>query len=398
MIVDFIARIEGHGSLSVDWERNTVQMNIHEGERLFEGFLVGRMAEEMPWITPRICGVCPIAHNLASLRSIEDACNIRISETAALLRELADCGQKIQSHIVHLLFLSLPDYMGLKRGTDLAKRDPASFAHAQSLKHVGDEIAHMITGRNVHPTNFAIGGFNKTASRKDIERLMSLLESTGASAEWVTDFFRRLDYPELDADLEFVAQVEGSIVSSSGVSVPVKDYKEHIKEDLRHYSTAKFGHFQGRTTMVGALARLSFDKEREEPYGMDFRNPFHNTIAQAVEILLCHRRARQIVEKLLGMAAEPVSQEIRLTTEQGRQGLGTIEAPRGGLYHEVRLDPKGMISYANVITPTVQNLPSMEKSAQILLNKFKDEEKEERLRLLNMLVRSYDPCITCSVH
>ena len=143
---EFIAKIEGHGSLNVDWSKNSVKLNIHEGERLFEGILVGRTAEESHWITPRICGVCPIVHNLASLRAIEDAYGIKINKTSKLLRELMVAGQMIQSHVLHLFFLVLPDYIGIDRATELAKKDPASFAKALALKEVGDEIAIIVAG------------------------------------------------------------------------------------------------------------------------------------------------------------------------------------------------------------------------------------------------------------
>ena len=120
----FIAKIEGHGSLDVDFKKGSVRLNVHEGERLFEGILVGRTIEEMHWITPRICGVCPIAHNLASLHATEAALSIEVSETTVLLRRLMQAGQNIQSHVLHAVFLALPDYIGIDRITELEKKTP----------------------------------------------------------------------------------------------------------------------------------------------------------------------------------------------------------------------------------------------------------------------------------
>lgn len=119
---NFITKIEGHGSIDVNWKEGSVNLNILEGERLFEGILVGRTAEEMHWITPRICGVCPTAHALASLKALEAALGIVPTETTRLLRDLMQCGQIIQSHTLHLFFLSLPDYLGIDRGTELAQK------------------------------------------------------------------------------------------------------------------------------------------------------------------------------------------------------------------------------------------------------------------------------------
>lgn len=406
---EFIAKIEGHGSLRVNWEKNKVKLYIHEGERLFEGILVGRTAEELHWITPRICGVCPIAHNLASLAAVEDAYGIKINETSKLLRDLMSCGQMIQSHILHLFFLSLPDYIGIDRGTELVKKDPKSFAKALSLKEIGDEIAHIVAGRNVHPTTTAIGGFHKVPSAKDLGNLFNKLEKTEKTAEWTAEFFGKLKYPELKVDLELVAQKGDKIVSNKNVSISVKEYKQNIEEELRDYSTAKFGKFQGREIMVGALARLAHwstsnvdQIEQKTILKLDFQNPFYNNLAQAIEILQYHQKAREIIENLLETEMDTqtttVIDESNSTTVVESKGIGAVEAPRGGLYHEIHLDKKGIITYANIITPTVQNLTSIEKSAQALLEQTKDLETKERERLLNMLVRAYDPCITCSVH
>ena len=225
---EFIAKIEGHGNLKIDWNNETVKLNIHEGERLFEGILVNRTAEEAHWITPRICGVCPIAHNLASIRAIEDAYGIKINETVSLLRQLMNCGQMIQSHVLHLFFLVLPDYIGIDRGTEFAKKDSESFSKALSLKKIGDEIAYTVAGRNVHPTTTTIGGFHKIPSKNDLEKLLEELEKTSDSAEWTSSFFSKIKYPELKVDLEMVAQSDGNIVSNKIGNVPIKEYKENI--------------------------------------------------------------------------------------------------------------------------------------------------------------------------
>lgn len=396
---EFIAKIEGHGSLKVDWNNETVKLHIHEGERLFEGILVGRTAEEAHWITPRICGVCPIAHNLASLSALEDAYGIKISETAKLLRDLMQCGQMIQSHVLHLFFLVLPDYIGIDRGTELAKKDPKSFAKALALKELGDEIAYAVAGRNVHPTTTTIGGFHKIPAKKDLEKLLEKLKEAEENAKWTAEFFSKLEYPELKIDLELVAQDGDRIISSKKTSVLIKEYKENIEEELRENSTAKFGKFQNREIMVGALARLAtsdVDGKTSDVKKLDFKNPFHNNLAQAIEILEFYKKAEEIIEKLLLVEIdESIIKTAKITD---LNGIGAIEAPRGGLYHEIHLDEKGIITYANIITPTVQNLTSIEKSSQALLDQTKNMEKEKRERLLNMLVRAYDPCITCAVH
>jgi len=432
---NYITKIEGHGSLETDWSSGKVELHIHEGERLFEGLLVGRTIEESHWITPRICGVCPIAHNLASLMACEDALSHRslgeggvpfkISENTSLLRDLMTCAQMMQSHALHLFFLSLPDYLGIDRGTELHKKNPKAFKSALDIKEVSDEIATIVAGRNVHPTTTTIGGFHKVPTKKELKNLLEKIKKTRKSAEHTLELVSKIEFPELKVDLEFVA------LSSQD---NVKTYKESITEEIRSYSTAKFGSYKGRTVMVGALARL-YHNPLNPPYlkggnergdsvpplkvrggkgKLDFQNPFHNNLAQAIEILMYHEQAEQLLIKLINNPFQPpnITPPYSSPYDKGRReakgliGIGAIEAPRGGLYHEFHFTTtsdvvgESIITYANIITPTVQNLTSIEKSAQALLEQClsRAKSRETIKRLLNMLVRAYDPCITCSVH
>src|SRR3989338_5852044 len=163
----FIAKIEGHGELAADFKNEKARLVTHEGERLFEGILVGRAAEEAYWITPRICGVCPVAHNLASLSAVEDAYGIKVNETTRQLRLLMKCGQNLQSHVLHLFFLALPDYLGTDSGLELETKNPRAFKNALILKNIADKIVYAAGGRNVHPTTTTMGGFNKIPNKNE---------------------------------------------------------------------------------------------------------------------------------------------------------------------------------------------------------------------------------------
>jgi len=406
---EFIARIEGHGNLNIDWKKNRVKLNVFEGERLFEGMLVGRTAEEMHWITPRICGVCPVAHNLAALRAAEDALGIKPNKTTALLRDLMLAGQIIQSHVLHLFFLSLPDYLGIDRGTELAKKNPSVFKNALALKEISDEIVYAVAGRSIHPTTATIGGFHKIPSKAVLKNLLKKLEKTEQAVQKTAELCARLDYPALKVDLELLAQENDSIISVSSLDVKnkkkssIRNYKKDIEEEVKDYSTAKFAKYKSKTMLVGALARLAiYQNYDSEKYQIDFFNPFYNNFSQALEILFYHQKAQEIINKLL--EAKMDEKIIKPKNNPSFKGIGAVEAPRGGLYYEVYLDSsKGsgrdtIIKSANIITPTVQNLTSIEKSAQALLDQTKNRSRKEIERLLIMLVRAYDPCITCSVH
>lgn len=168
---NFITKIEGHGALNINWAKNKVALEIHEGERLFEGMVVKRPANELYWITPRICGVCPIAHNLAAIKAVENALDLKPSRSAILLRKLMIDAQMIQSHVLHLYFLVAPDYLGLDSGIEIIKSHPKYFNQALELKRVSDLIADTVGGRGIHPTTTAAGGFHKVPSKEKLRSL-----------------------------------------------------------------------------------------------------------------------------------------------------------------------------------------------------------------------------------
>ena len=411
---EFITKIEGHGSLTVDWQGEQVKLNIFEGERLFEGMLVGRTAEEMHWITPRICGVCPVAHNMASVRTTETALGIKPKKQTVLLRQLMMMGQMIQSHALHLFFLSLPDYLGIDRGTELAQKNPEAFKSALALKELSDYIVKLVGGRSIHPVASTVGGFHQLPSHDELYKLNEKIKETRKDAKAAADLCASLEYPNIQADLELLAQTKSEkpeefsvyeseyIVSNNGETSSVEEYKQVIEEDIKEYSTAKFGSYKGREVLVGSLARIAiqanFLNDEAKPYldKVDFNNPYHNNLAQGIEVLHFHIEAQNLTEQLLSSSLS--DQNVKPAKNPPLKGIGAVEAPRGGLYHEIELDKDGIIKEANIITPTVQNLTSIEKSAQAVLSQTKNLPQKERERLLNMLVRAYDPCITCSVH
>jgi len=413
MVEDFITKIEGHGRLKVDWKKNKVVLEVHEGERLFEGILVGRPAAEAAWITARICGVCPTAHNLCALKAVENALGINPDPTTVLLHRLHLAGQMIQSHALHLYFLAFPDYLGIDSGLELKIKHPKYFQAALALKEVSDEIAKVIGGRATHPTTTTVGGFHKTPSAAQLKQLKKRLKEALPAAESAFHLAAGLDYPEFKTDLLFLSQVnkkahfnvyESPLTQGSdGTSWPTSNYKKMITEEIRSFSTAKFGFYQKKPAMVGALARLAIQGEKLRgktkrfftQAKLDLQNPFHNNLAQAIEIVHFTEESLELIDKIL---KAPPAKIKKPKTKKVATGVGALEAPRGGLYHEYMIDKRGLISKANVITPTVQNLGSLEVTAQNLIDQTKDLKREKRERLLEMLVRAYDPCITCSVH
>jgi len=328
--------------------------------------------------------------------------------------------QMIESHILHLFFLVLPDYLSINRGTDLAHSKPELFAAALEMKKISDEIAEKIGGRPIHPVTTKVGGFHKYPQKKELEDLLEKISQAKDSAQACLDIVAEQNYPELTGGHHYLASLDDNnsytpinsteIEDEDNRKFKIADYKDEIKETIVEGSTAKFGSYVGMNghspgLMVGALARLSI---KPEYLGTDLfedkivkkiiksPNPFHNNIAQAVEVVFFLDEAELILKNLLPDYQEDLH-DADPQVKEGR-GIGALEAPRGTLYYELHFNDKGLVTFCNIITPTVQNLTSIEDNANLLLSQSSSESPEKKKHLLEMLIRSYDPCITCSVH
>jgi coenzyme F420-reducing hydrogenase alpha subunit len=325
--------------------------------------------------------------------------------------------QMIQSHVLHLYFLVAPDYLGLDSGLEIIKTHPVYFQQALELKRVSDLIADTVGGRGIHPTSTAAGGFHIVPSIEKLKTLGKEAEKMLDAAESCVHLFNSLNYPEVKTDLALFALTSGNnyeiyniknISSNKKLKAKSADYEKIIKEEIKPYSTAKFGYHAGKGMMVGSLARLNLQgsllkgkaKEFFREASLDFQNPYHNNLAQAIETYQFVHEANEILNVLIenGIDDKATKLPTKLKVGKNLAGVGALEAPRGSLYYEVSIDTYGLISACNIITPTVQNLSSMEETAQAVLDQMKGQPKEKIQEYLEMLIRAYDPCITCSVH
>jgi coenzyme F420-reducing hydrogenase alpha subunit len=413
---NMIAKIEGHGSLKIDFDKKRTQLSILEGERLFEGMLLGRPFEQTYWITPRICGVCPIVHSLASVKAVEDAFKINVSYSTQWLRSLIVCAQMLGSHILHLVFLSLPDYLGVDRGTEIKDKHPKYFNMAFKIKQVSDKTAEIIGGRAVHPVTVTAGGFFKLPTLGQIKEIKSQLQSIVDDAEGLVNLTLSLDYPQIRNSCEYLSARPlneeeypiynfSEIASSRGLDFKAKNYDKEIKEKVISHSTAKFSTRRGQGFMVGALARMVLFKNQLSPLAQDYLdkisvekikfNPFYNNLAQAIEVLDYTEKGINLCDQILKNGLD--KPRVGFKPRAGR-GIGVMEAPRGTLYHDYTFDSKGRVTNCNIVTPTVQNLTHIEEDANALLQVCDLGKRSQCYDRVEMLIRAYDPCITCSVH
>ena len=421
---NYITKIEGHGKLKIDFDNNTAKLIVDEGERLFEGLVLGRPYQDIPFIVSRICGICPTSHYLASIKALESALKIVPNHTSVELRKVLLLGQIAQSHILHTFFLALPDYTNVKNVSDLAKKMPAEFSLALKIKSTADQVIKVIGGRAIHPVTPTIGGFYKLPNRSQLVTLRDKLEDNLPGILNLAKFFAGLNYPNHYCENEYLAFqkddeyafYDGIVMSSGGHGFEPKKYKEYIKEVVKNYSSAKFATIYGKEFMVGALARVFLHPEKLQKkaanmlndyfpgHNFPSHNSFHNIFAQIIEILHCFEEMINILNRTIkyGLEESSIVSHTRCVKFDHigcvAEGIGAIEAPRGTLYHYYKIDKNGLIIDCDIVTPTVQNLSNLEKNTNKLMDNTKNLPQKKREQLIEMLIRAYDPCITCSVH
>lgn len=411
--LDYITKIEGHAKLHIRIEKNKVtdvSLQIFEGSRYFEGMLKDKKYDDMSPISSRICGICSVVHALTSLKAVESAFNVQITEQTQLLREILHLGGIIQSHVLHLYFLTLPDYHGFPNAVVMASKHPNQVKRALDIKKLGNRIAWTIGGRDVHPIASVVGGFSRTPEKAKMDMLLKELKAQRANAIKTINLFSSFDYPKLDRDCTYFALTgkhynllngEISGLNNKGVCfIPVQDYRRHFKEYFQAGSTAEFVVSEGNSYMVGALARLNHNfqqlpKEIQGTITFDLpaHSPYVNNAAQAIEILYSIDRCIEIIEKLKLRDEKPV--EIKVAESRG---IAVSEAPRGLVFHDYTFDKKGFCKRANIITPTSQNLRRMEEDIKLYLPQILNRNESEIRLELEKLIRAYDPCISCSTH
>ncbi len=412
--IDYIARVEGEGSVKLDIKDGKLEdlkLNIWEPPRFFEGFLCRRRFDEVPDIVARICGICPVSHMTTAIRALEKALDITPSPEIVRLRKIMSLSQIVASHLIHLYMLAMPDYFNLHSVADMFPRFESEIKRLLRMKEVMNSITALFGGRPLHPVAMVVGGFTSFPSRDAIGKKVKELEGIKTDAIEMLRVISELSFPDLAYDSDFFAIHdpsvyainEGRIVSSNGISVKEEEYYTIFEEVEVSYSNAKRTILRGKgSLMSGALARLNlkFDALHEDAkkaaqeisFHIPDRNPFHNNIAQAIEIV---HGISQCIELLEGLTQE--NPEIQMKIREG-EGIAITEAPRGLLCHHYILNRRGVVEKANIITPTAHNFMGIEENLRNLVQKYIHKEKAEITLKCEMLVRAYDPCFSCSVH
>ncbi len=416
--IHHLTRVEGHGNISISIKDGRLQhaaWEIVETPRFFEALLVGKKWENAPWICGRICGICSIGHTLASIRAIENAFGITPTIQTQKLRILLKHMETLQSHILHLYFLSAPDFLGTGSVFPLIESDPDVVQRAARIKLLANDICDCVGGRRLHPTRTVVGGFTMLPEKKELAAFKKRLNEITDDLLVTAELFKTFHIPDFTRETEFVSLkgesdypfIGGDLISTDGVAKKEQEYRQMTNEYCVEQSTSKWSRLSRKSFAVGALARLNNNfaflhpiaKEIAGRFGLKpvNHNPFMNNIAQLVECVHVVRESLDLIDELLDSAWEEPKQAV---VPKSGLGVGAVEVPRGILYHCYEFDDTGHILKCDCVIPTSQNHANIQHDLEELAAHYAKTGKQDReIELLaQMLVRAYDPCISCSVH
>ncbi len=437
-----VKRIEGHGRVSLFLDDSGQVENAHFDITEFRGFekmLKGRMIWEMPLITSRICGVCPVTHHLAAVKAVDALYGVEIPRAARLLRELMHLGATSQDHALHFFFLAGPDFL---TGDGAGSRDilgviqarPDLAARAIHLRKTGQTIVKMVGGRSSHPVTAIPGGMSKGITAEQRDEMLEMVHDGMSDAVAAADLARESTLRLLDAN-DGYGRTPMPLMSTLGAngefelydgSIAVmaedgriedrfdaSDYMNRITERVLPYSYAKSPFLTSRgpergSYRVGPLARLNLAESMPGPVSSEMLAAFRSELGRPVHAVLAYHWARMIelvacYEKMETILSDPeiCSDNVRVKVERGPgTGIASIEAPRGTLIHHYEADDVGRVTAANLIVATTHNVASLDG---VVLEAVRSAGKDEAMsdatvRRMELGIRAHDPCLSCATH
>lgn len=418
--IHHLTRVEGHGNVVIEIDEEdrilACRWEVPEAPRFFEAMLQGRNWSDAHQIVSRICGICSIGHQLASIQATEDAMNIHVSAQTIALRKLALHAENLQSHLLHLAYLVLPDLMGVDSVIPLAETHRTELTGLIALRRLSNEFSRIICGRTTHPQRMIPGGFTRVPEEDDLRSLLCQFEGAMPGMKRAVELFRALapKFPAFERPTEYIALVApdeyalylGEVGSTHDSRKPASFYKDMTREYCVPQSTAKWTRNARESFMVGALARFNINYGHLHPLAREAArqlglsapsaNPFHNNLAQLVECINSVEDALILIE---GLLTDGVRRErTPVIRPQAGRGVGAVEVPRGILFHCYEYDAKGRMVQADCVIPTNMNHANIQHDLEALVDTIRTEPKESIELKVSMLVRAYDPCISCSTH
>jgi NAD-reducing hydrogenase large subunit len=446
IVIEPVTRIEGHGKVTIhlDDEGNVTDARLHATQlRGFEKFCEGRLFWEMPVITPRICGICPVSHHLASAKAGDALLGVEIPPAAKKLRELMQMAQYVQSHCLHFFHLASPDLL-FGKDAEPARRNvigliaekPEIAVKGVTLRKFGQEIIESLGSKKVHPNCAIPGGMNTALAPEDRERYLQQVDRVIADVQSAIDMIKdyydqhseeAASFANFDSSYLGLVGDDGSLELYDGRlrlkdskgytledNVNPSDYLSIIEEMVEDWSYHKFPYYKrwgypGGIYRVGPLGRLNVADRIVTPLANgEFQNFKKLGEVGIVGGSLYYHYARMIealyaVEQIQTLLEDDLicSTEIRTdSTSFNEEGVGVIEAPRGTLFHHYWIDRSGMIRKVNLIVATGHNNAAMNRSIYEVAKVYVKDGKltEGALNRVEAAIRCYDPCLSCSTH
>ncbi len=437
-----VKRIEGHGHISLFLDDNGRVQDAHFDITEFRGFekmLLGRMVWEMPLITSRICGVCPVSHHVAAVKAVDAMYEVKIPRPARLLREVLHLGAFTQDHALHFFFLAGPDFLtgDGKSSTDIlgvVQGSPELALKAIGLRKTGQRIVELVGGRASHPVAAIPGGMSRALAPEARDEILASVREgfpeALAAAEIARQATRRLmeanpTYgasgmpmmaqlgPEEAFDLYegqiLVAAPDGSVIER----FDARGYADHIGERVLPNSYAKAPYLlslgpEKGSYRVGPLPRINMTASMPGPHSSELLDSFRSDLGRPVNALLAYNWARMIelvacYERLTTLLEddEIVSDDVRVKVERGPgSGTAAIEAPRGTLVHHYEADDVGRVTKADLVVATTHNTSSLDGAVRDAALGLDGEEATDKttIRRMEIGIRAHDPCLSCATH
>jgi sulfhydrogenase subunit alpha len=407
-----LTRVEGEGSLHLrvrDGQVVEAQLGIFEPPRYFEKLVVGRTPDEVLDIVARICGICPVAYQMSAVHAFEELFGVEIDPSVRALRRLMYCAEWIESHALHIYLLHAPDFLGFQNAVELARVERAVIERGLRVKRTGNRLLSVIGGRPIHPVSVRVGGFSRAPripELADVRReLDEAVEAALETVEWVS----RFEGPEFRRPARLVAlhhpgeyaMNEGRITSNDGLDLPASSWDQAFAEEQVALQARGS---DGGVYLLGPTSRITLARDRLHPLAAEAlersglapeieHDIFRSIVARAVELVHATAEARDIIDRY----SPPDVPLAAWTARPGRAAWAT-EAPRGLLFHRYEVDERGLVREAQIVPPTSQNQAAIEADLRGYAPRVLGLPHLEATHRLELLIRSYDPCISCAAH
>lgn len=442
IVIDPVTRIEGHAKITIQLDDAGEVENAHfhvTQVRGFEKFVEGRPFHEMPSLMARICGICPVSHLVASAKACDALLAVQIPETAANLRRVLNLAQIIQSHALSFFYLSSPDLL-LGMDADPVSRNLFGVAQAQPqlardgvrLRQLGQQIIELLGGKRIHPSWVVPGGVSAPLTPEKREMMLAMIPEGIAIAERTLVWYRdslsgyaeeiaafstlKTAFMGLVTEDDTLEMYDGTLrIADQNRQIIADhldpaDYASYIGEAVEPWTYLKSPYYKplgypDGIYRVGPLARLNIvsacgtpraDAALEAFREVDYQSSFHYHYARLIEILYGFEKVEQILNH-----EDILSDRVRAHAQPNNsEGVGMSEAPRGTLLHHYEIDRDGLITRANLIIATGHNNMAMDRGVYEVAKRYVRGAalNEGMLNRVEALIRSFDPCLSCSTH